>query len=126
MNAAFRRVATRAPSAARPIQTSSPRAAVAPLWNSQLPQVSICGGQARFFRNVPSARNSQADKKAKELSQKSVDQAEEQVASRNDAQRQVDDRPWQREDTAEQTQPESVSADPTGGDESKGELKWSS
>lgn len=122
MNAAFRRVATRVPGAARhtiPIQTLPKR--TAPLLSSQLPQASI-RGQARFFRSVPSSQTSQADKKARELSQKSVDQAEDQVASRDDAQRKVDDRPWQREDTAEQTQPESVSADPTRGDDSKGEL----
>lgn len=127
MNAAFRRVVTRVPATARhhppKITAPQPFSRVNPPsqagFSSQLAN-PLAGGHTRSFRTIPSAQNARADRKAKELSQKSVDQAEEQVTSRDDAQKKVDDRPWQREDTAEQNQPRSMSADPSGGDDNKG------
>jgi len=129
MNAAFRRVVTRVPATARhhppKITAPQPFSRVNPPsqagFSSQLAN-PLAGGHTRSFRTIPSAQNARADRKAKELSQKSVDQAEEQVTSRDDAQKKVDDRPWQREDTAEQNQPRSMSADPSGGDDNKGRL----
>ncbi|KAI6781445.1 uncharacterized protein J7T54_001407 [Emericellopsis cladophorae] len=107
MNGAFRRVATRVPTAA---------------FNSTLHGQVTLPGATRCFTNVPSSRSSEADEKAKSLNKKAADEAERQVTARDDAQRKVDDRPWQREETGEHSQPPASSPDPAKGDESRGRL----
>jgi hypothetical protein len=62
-----------------------------------------------------------ATSKAKELNQESVERHEQQVAHRQDAQRMVDDRPWQRE--GNHAQPRSTSPDPSNGATNKGQSR---
>ncbi|KAG9256567.1 uncharacterized protein F5Z01DRAFT_617649 [Emericellopsis atlantica] len=125
MNGAFRRVATRVPTAAF---KSPALAATKPNLSPFLAasgtrhgQVTLPGAK-RCFTNVPSSRSSEADKKAKSLNKKSADEAEREVTARDDAQRKVDDRPWQREETGEHSQPATTSPDPSKGDEARGRL----
>lgn len=69
---------------------------------------------------MPSSRSSQAEEKARSLNKKPADEAEQEVIGRDDAQRKADDRPWQREDAEEHSQPATTSPDPARGDEMRG------
>lgn len=116
MSGALRRAAVRVPGAALRKQLHPPSGRI------PFPRPPGPTGQIlRTFTSSPVARNSRADAdtKAKQLNQKSVDDYELQVAPRKDAQRKVDDRPWHRENN--HSQPKATSPDPSHGDENKGE-----